>query len=150
MTTLRPAQASDATAIVEILVSTRKAFMAYAPLAHSCDAMLEWVSTHLISSGGVTVAEQAGELVGVLATSSTEGVSWIDQLYVQPALVGQGVGTLLLNHAHRQLARPIKLYTFQANTGARRFYERYGYHVLALSDGQVNEEKCPDVLYELS
>ena len=150
MTTLRPAKATDAPSIVEILVSTRVAFMPYAPLAHSCDDMLEWVSTHLIPNGGVTVAERSGELVGVLATSCAQGVSWIDQLYVQPASVGQGVGALLLTHAHRQLARPIQLYTFQVNSGARRFYERYGYRVLALSDGQVNEEKCPDVLYELA
>jgi hypothetical protein len=47
------------------------------------------------------------------------------------------------------LAPPIRLYTFQANAGARRFYERHGFVPIEFTDGQANEERCPDVLYEL-
>lgn len=36
----------------------------------------------------------------------------------------------------------------QANVRARRFYERYGFRAIRLSDGRANEEHCPDVLYE--
>ena len=146
---LRPARLKDAAAIVEILESTRVVFMPYAPLAHDHADMLQWAQTQLIPSGGVTVAVQDEAVVGVLATSQAEGISWIDQLYVMPAWVGRGLGAKLLEHAHAQLACPIRLYTFQANTGARRFYERHGYRVVALTDGQTNEEKCPDVLYAL-
>ena len=45
--------------------------------------------------------------------------------------------------------RPIRLYTFQTHSLARRFYERHGYKAIEFTDGQGNEEKCPDVLYEL-
>jgi hypothetical protein len=31
---------------------------------------------------------------------------------------------------------------------ARRFYERHVFKAVQFSDGQSNEEKCPDVLYE--
>ena len=41
------------------------------------------------------------------------------------------------------------VYTFQANAGARRFYERHGFVPVEFTDGQANEERCPDVLYEL-
>jgi hypothetical protein len=47
------------------------------------------------------------------------------------------------------LSRPTRVYTFQANSGARRFYERHGFAAIQLTDGQGNEEHCPDVLYEL-
>jgi ribosomal protein S18 acetylase RimI-like enzyme len=65
-----------------------------------------------------------------------------------PGHTGQGVGAQLLQAAHGRLMPPIRLYTFQANTGARRFYERHGYKAIALTDGSGNEERCPDVLYE--
>ena len=48
------------------------------------------------------------------------------------------------------LRDPIRLYTFQTNAGARRFYERYGFRAIRFTDGRANEEHCPDVLYELA
>ena len=41
-----------------------------------------------------------------------------------------------------------RLWVFQANAGARRFYERHGLRVVRLTDGAANEEKTPDALYE--
>jgi hypothetical protein len=39
------------------------------------------------------------------------------------------------------------LWTFQANLGARRFYERHGCRQVRRTDGD-NEENLPDILYE--
>ncbi len=58
-------------------------------------------------------------------------------MYVQPGWTGVGVGKQLLDHAHQRLPRPIRLYTFQANVGARRFYERHGYQAIEFTDGQT-------------
>jgi GNAT superfamily N-acetyltransferase len=69
---------------------------------------------------------------------------------VDPAWVGRGIGAVLLAHALRSLAPPVRLYTFQANAGARRFYERHGFAAIEFSDGQANEERRPDVLYEFA
>jgi hypothetical protein len=33
---------------------------------------------------------------------------------------------------------------------ALSFYERHGFRAIAFSDGSANEERCPDVLYELA
>ena len=123
--------------------------MPYAPSAHSEPELREWVASVLVPSGGVTVAEVHRRVVGVMATARGEQVSWVNQMAVDPALVNQGIGSLLLAHAMRTLALPIRLYTFQANAGARRFYERHGFVPVELTDGQANEERCPDVLYEL-
>jgi GNAT superfamily N-acetyltransferase len=123
--------------------------MPYAPSAHPEPELREWVANVLVSSGGVTVAQAHGRVVGVIATANSEEVSWVNQMAVDPALVNQGTGSLLLAHAIRTLALPIRLYTFQANAGARRFYERHGFVPIEFTDGQANEEHCPDVLYEL-
>jgi GNAT superfamily N-acetyltransferase len=108
------------------------------------------VKETLLPLGGTTVWEEAGSVVGVISTSRDEHRSWIDQLYLLPGWTGKGIGSRLLEHAHRQLPRPIFLYTFQQNTGGRRFYERAGYTAVEYTDGQGNEEKCPDVLLRLA
>jgi GNAT superfamily N-acetyltransferase len=147
--TLRPAVPADAERVADLLIDTRSAFMPYAPSAHSEQEVREWVASHLIPSGGVTVAETRGSIVAAIAAERTDECSWITQLAVDPVLVGQGIGSLLLAHAVRILPLPIRLWTFQANSGARRFYERHGFLTIEFTDGQANEERCPDVLYEL-
>lgn len=67
---------------------------------------------------------------------------------VSPALVGCGIGSRLLSHALRDVCKPVRLYTFQANLPARRFYERHHFRAVQFGDGQDNEERCPDALYE--
>ena len=96
----------------------------------------------------MTVAELDGELVGLMALSSQPDGSWIDQMSVHPSHVGQRIGTSLLAHALATLPAPIGLYTFQRNAGARRFYERHGFVAVTFTQGEANEERCPDVLYE--
>jgi len=85
----------------------------------------------------------------MMATSENETGSWINQLYVEAENVGKGYGSQLLERALSELKKPIRLYTFQENRGARRFYERNGFRAVQFSGGSENEEKCPDVLYEL-
>ena len=147
--TLRPATAADAHSVANLLIDTRAKFMPYAPSAHPEAKVREWVKNHLVPAGGVTVAEMQGQLVAAMATEKSDGLSWVTQMAVSPKLVGRGIGSLLLAHAMRTLAPPIRLYTFQANAGARRFYERHGFVPIKFTDGRANEERCPDVLYEL-
>lgn len=150
MVTIRTGVAGDAERIAQILIDVRSAFMPYAPLAHSPDEVRSWVAESLVPSGGTVVAESNGAIVGVMATEREASCSWITQIAVNPLHVGSGIGSLLLQHAFRACALPIRLYTFQANVGARLFYERHGFQVVRFSDGATNEERCPDVLYEIT
>jgi len=147
--TLRPATSADAAHVAGLLIDTRSAFMPYAPSAHSETEVREWVAGHLVPAGGVTVGVVDGRVIGAMATARKGRVSWITQMAVDPSLVGQGIGSLLLAHALRTLELPIRLYTFQANAGARKFYERHGFAAIEFTDGQANEERCPDVLFEM-
>jgi GNAT superfamily N-acetyltransferase len=82
------------------------------------------------------------ELVGIIAFRD----GWIDQLYVLPLSQGRGIGRALLQIAKGR-CRCLKLWTFQRNADARRFYERQGFALVKETDGSANEEKEPDALY---
>lgn len=146
---LRAAETRDALPVAQLLIATREVFMPYAPLAHTNDEVRDWVRRVLIPTGGVVVATSEENVVGVMATDREGNVAWITQMAVMPSLVNQTIGSQLLHFALQTMDRPIRLYTFQANHGARRFYERFGFRPIRFTDGQDNEERCPDVLYEL-
>lgn len=144
----RRATDDDGDAVADVYLRSRKELMPGVPLAHSDEAVREWIRRHLIPSRRTTVAVVDDQVVGFLAVSTDAEGSWIDQLYVHPTWVGRGIGTTLLDLARGQLSPPIRLYTFQINRRARSFYERRGFRAIAFGDGSGNEEKCPDVLYE--
>lgn len=146
---LRLALPEDTSGVATVLIESRRVFLPFAPFAHPEHEMREWVRDVLVPGGRVMVWEEHGDIVGVLAISEGDGLSWIDQFYLLPEFVCQGIGSKMLMLSHAMLQKPIRLYTFQQNEGARRFYERHGYKAIELTDGQGNEERCPDVLYEL-
>lgn len=147
---LRPAAAADADSVAEVYLASRREFLPFAPMAHPEENVRRWISDRLIPSGEVTVAHREGRVIGMMHLAREDDLSWIEQLYLSPDVVGQGVGSTMVVFAREALPTPIRLYTFQENTSARRFYERHGFRAIAFSDGASNEEGCPDVLYEYS
>ena len=147
---LRAATSADAPRLAEILIAGRATFMPYAPSVHTDAELRVWVRQQLVPAGGVTVAERDDAVIGFVALSQDRECSWIEQMYVHPAHVGKGIGATLLAHALKVLPRPVRLYTFQENSGARRFYERHGFAAMQMTNGEANEERCPDVLYEMA
>jgi GNAT superfamily N-acetyltransferase len=148
--TLRAAKVSEARRVAEVLVASRGKFLPFAPMVHSVEEVEQWVRTELIAVGAVTVALMGGEIVGVLALSTEREITWVNQLYIHPLHVGQGIGSALLSLAVAVAPASVRLYTFQQNNRARNFYERHGFVAVEFSDGSMTEEKCPDVTYELA
>jgi len=72
--------------------------------------------------------------------------AWIDHLYVDVGRTGHRLGTRLIDLAKARRPDGLDLWTFAANTRARRFYEGHGFHAIASTDGD-NEEGAPDVRY---
>ena len=72
---------------------------------------------------------------------------WVDQLYVATDWQGLGIGRQLLDMAKERSEGDLQLWTFQVNDRARRFYERNGFVIAELTDGQGNQEREPDVRY---
>lgn len=82
-------------------------------------------------------------LVGFIALRP----SWVMQLHVAPGSQRTGVGSALLALAKSEQTE-LRLWTFQTNTGPRRFYEGQAFVAIEETDGATNEEREPDVLYQ--
>ncbi|MBC7804608.1 MAG: GNAT family N-acetyltransferase [Akkermansiaceae bacterium] len=146
--TFRPATATDAAAVADVYLASRRAYLPFAPLAHEDADVRGWIRDILIPAGQVAVAEDADRTVGMMALCRDDESGWIDHLYLLPGTTRHGIGSLFVARAKAELGPPIRLHTFQDNHPARRFYERHGFIAIAFSDGSGNEEKCPDILYE--
>ena len=144
----RPATATDATDVADVLIASRAAFLPHAPLPHTDEAVRAWVRNALPPSGGVTVAVIGDQVMGVLAVRRADEILWIDQLYLRPSHMGRGIGAFLLTPVLAAARGPVRLFAFQRNTGGRRFHERHGFVAIRFYDGSGNEERCPDVLYK--
>lgn len=148
---IRSALANDAACVAEVYLASRKVLVSFAQLAHADSDVRQWIREVLIPAGGVSVGLVDDRIVGMMAiTTDEEGYGWIDHLYLDPAFVGQGLGSQLLRHGLDHLPRPVRLYSFAENVNACRFYERYGFRPIEYGDGSDNEEGCPDILYELA
>jgi len=144
---IRAATIDDADRVASLYISCRKRHVSCAPLAHSEEEIRHWIRHLLIPRQRVLVVEELGAIRAMMALSISADGGWIDQLYVDPDLTGRGYGAALVARAKQELPSPIRLHTFQANHGARRFYEREGFVAVSFSNGETNEERCPDVLY---
>jgi GNAT superfamily N-acetyltransferase len=91
----------------------------------------------------IWVAETDGAVVGFAGLDP----GMLAHLYVDPGAQNRGVGAELLAEAKLLQPQGLELWAFQKNEGARRFYERHGFHVVKLTDGADNREREPDVLY---
>jgi len=145
--TIRPAQSSDWDKIAQVFSASLRS-MAFLPRLYS-EEEEHWFITNIIAREcTVTVAELDGSIIGFLALE--EHKVWnlkIRLLHIGPDHFGQGVGSALIGDVMDRVSGPIHLWCFQANDGARRFYERHDFRAAEFTDGRQNEEKLPDIRY---
>lgn len=89
---------------------------------------------------GATCTE--GKIVGLL----TMGAGAVHNLYIHPDFQRRGIGHQLLETAKTCSGGKLRLWVFEPNRDAIRFYERHGFVTLEKTDGLGNEEKVPDRL----
>lgn len=104
-----------------------------------------WFAETVLPEREVWVADDGARVVAVLVL---EG-EWLDQLYVAVDETGLGIGSRLVRLAKQRRPSGLKLWTFEANVRARKFYEGHGFVVTDSTDGD-NEEGVPDIRYEWS
>ena len=108
------------------------------------------------------LAESEGALVGYckLKLKSTYSVHSnaerpiaLQQLYTDPARTGEGIGARLMqwaiDEARSRGADAIQLSVWSENSGAQRFYARYGFVKIADIDFWVGQTRDDEFLYEL-
>ena len=116
--------------------------MPFFPKLHSDEEDRAFVR-RFIENDETWIALRDGRIVGV---ACLEG-DMLAHLYVDPEHRNCGVGAALLGHVKSRRPRGFELWTFQANAGACRFYERHGCVAAEFTDGSRNEENLPDVRY---
>jgi GNAT superfamily N-acetyltransferase len=141
---LRPAGSADAAEIAEIFLEAHADAMPYLPRLHTDDEVRGWIRDVVLPGDEVVVAEVDGRLAGFAALDE----DLLDHIYVHPELQGRGIGDALLTRVKELRPGGFRLWVFQRNTGARRFYERRGLRLVELTDGAGNDEREPDALYE--
>ncbi len=139
---LRRAGPADAEAISRLFRETRRACLPYLAELHTAGEELAFFRDRVLSVHEVWVAE----------TEAIEGfcvfrVGWLDHLYVKPWRHGRGLGTALLAKAMEKQSR-LRLWVFQRNQAAIRFYLARGFREIERTDGRANEEGEPDALFE--
>jgi len=143
-----PARLDDeADAAMAVQLATLQTTLRGLPHPHTIEEDRAWMRGNFARCS-VWLAVDDGRVVGVASRNG----EWVHQLYVAPERTGQGIGQRLLDAILAEAADAsipvVKLWTFQRNAGARRFYERNGFVAVELTDGSANEEREPDVRYE--
>jgi GNAT superfamily N-acetyltransferase len=138
---IRRAAATDAGETAAVFSAALKS-MAFFPKLHS-DQEDQVFVCRFIAENETWIAFRDGHVIGLACIEGEK----LAHLYVDPAFHNSRAGTALLNQVKAQRPDGFDLWTFQANTGARRFYERHGLTAIEFTDGSRNEEQLPDVRY---
>lgn len=109
---------------------------------HTLDDARSFFRRRILAECAVFVAEEDGTLLGLIALAG----DWIRHLSVFPEHQRRGVGSRLLQTAKDRARRELRLYTFQRNRPARRFYEERGFQAVAFGTSPAPENE-PDVEY---
>ncbi|HET7745646.1 MAG TPA: GNAT family N-acetyltransferase [Gaiellaceae bacterium] len=139
---IRRARPEDAPAIATLF---RRSFgtLSFLPVVHTPEEYLRHVG-HLIREHELWVFEVDDDILGFASLDDGE----LSNLYVEPDVIGQGIGSMLLDHAKARRPDGFRLWVFQENERARAFYERRGCTLVELTDGSDNEQGAPDALYQ--
>ncbi len=140
--TLRRATVADADAIAAVYSASFR-LLTFLPMLHTAAEYRSFIANVIFRDCEVIVAEDNSGIVSFLARQDEE----VRLLYTRPDRIGRGAGTQLIEAAQKSGVKALKLWCFQANARARRFYEARGFHPIRFTDGAGNEEKTPDVCY---
>lgn len=140
---VRLARSEDAEAIADVHIESRRVAMPWLPLLHSREDAVAYFASHVLIHEEVWVARVNELVVGFIALDGNQ----VDHLYIAPAYQGRGIGDRLLGKGKELRPDGLKLWTFQRNARARRFYEARGFVASEFTDGSDNEEHEPDVRY---
>ena len=140
--TLRRATADDVPAIAALFRRVAEATRPYRPELHTPEEDRAFFGA-AVAKGDVWIADEGGAPAGFISF----GAGWVNHLFVDLGYQGRGVGSALLERAKAE-NDTLRLWVFQENVRARRFYEKRGFSLVRETDGAENEEKEPDALME--
>ncbi len=94
------------------------------------DAVLAWCERKASKRlGEYSRIVYRGEHVGYIRRCTEGGQLELDDLYIDPAYQGKGIGSAVLRRCIQEAGQPVYLYVFTRNTRAISLYERLGFRV---------------------
>ena len=111
------------------------------PLVHNVEERADY-GRWLLEHTRVTMIHNSSGVVGFLALEK----HIIQALYIKKDFQGFGFGQAAIKFAQKQF-KELRLWVFQSNIGAQKFYQRLGFQVVEKSDGEDNDYRLPDVFY---
>jgi GNAT superfamily N-acetyltransferase len=169
--TIRLASAEDVDALARV---SRLAYGATYPGIVPAEVLAEWIENAAEpwqkafaeqrpdSPWRPWVAERGGAIVGYATTTPgkdwwlppIEGSGELTNLYLDPGVIGTGVGSALYDHAVADLRargfNPFVVWAFRDNQRARRFYEGKGLAIdVPDHDWMLGDVPCPIVRFRV-
>ena len=142
--TFRRATPADAPEVADVYIASRRGAAEWLPTVGTDAEIRAFVIHQMVPERETWVAEDADRIVAVLVLHGDD----LDQFYVAPDAQRRGIGDAMLAHAKRLRPAGLRLWAFQRNAPARRFYEARGFVAKKFTDGATNMEREADVLYE--
>ena len=141
---MRRARDDEAPLLAELWSAARHAATGVPPTVHSDREVLAWFRDVVVPSPSheVWLVSEDEQPVGLMVLGEVE----IEQLYVAPGHLRRGHGSRLLGVAMAERER-LTLWTFEANSAARAFYEAHGFRICGEPSSE-NEEGAPALRYE--
>jgi ribosomal protein S18 acetylase RimI-like enzyme len=125
---LRPATAGDVAAVCRLV---RDAYALYVPRIGREPAPMTADYDTLVAEGAVTVAVEAGAIVGVLVMRPQPNSLFLENVAVVPGEQGRGIGRTLVAFGERRASalglEKVTLYTNAQMTENLSFYPALGY-----------------------
>ncbi|MGY9023348.1 MAG: GNAT family N-acetyltransferase [Rhodobacterales bacterium] len=111
------------------------------PLVHNVEERADY-GRWLLEHTRVTMIHNSSGVVGFLALEK----HIIQALYIKKDFQGFGFGQAAIKFAQKQF-KELRLWVFQSNIGAQKFYQRLGFQIVEKSDGEDNDYRLPDIFY---
>jgi len=111
------------------------------PVVHNVKERADY-GCWLLEHTSVTMIHNSSGVVGFLALEK----HIIQALYIKKDFQGFGFGQAAIKFAQKQF-KELRLWVFQSNIGAQKFYQRLGFQIVEKSDGEDNDYRLPDIFY---
>ena len=111
------------------------------PLVHNVEERADY-GRWLLKRTSVTMIHNSSGVVGFLALEK----HIIQALYIKKDFQRFGFGQAAIKFAQKQF-KELRLWVFQSNIGAQKFYQRLGFQIVEKSDGEDNDYRLPDIFY---